>query len=54
MAAVVCGLVGLVWVGQGVGLVGGNFMTGQPPWAAIGAVLVLVALWQAVALARTR
>lgn len=33
-------LVGAVFVGQGVGAIGGSFMTGQTKWAAIGAVLV--------------
>jgi uncharacterized membrane protein YcjF (UPF0283 family) len=31
-------LVGLVWVGQGVGLIEGSFMTGEAVWAVIGAV----------------
>jgi hypothetical protein len=33
-------LVGAVFVGQGVGAIGGSFMTGQTKWAVIGAVLV--------------
>ena len=37
-------LVGLVFLGQGVGMIGGSFMTGQSIWAAIGAVLLGVAL----------
>lgn len=35
-------LVGLVWFGQGVGLIGGSFMTGEALWAVIGAVCILV------------
>jgi hypothetical protein len=31
-------LVGLVWFGQGIGLIGGSFMSGQAVWAVIGAV----------------
>jgi hypothetical protein len=31
-------LVGIVWVGQGVGLIEGSFMTGEAVWAVIGAV----------------
>ena len=31
-------LVGVVWLGQGVGLIGGSFMTGEALWAVIGAV----------------
>ena len=42
---VVFALVGLVWLGQGLNLIKGSFMTGQPQWATIGAVLVVVAAW---------
>jgi hypothetical protein len=31
-------LVGLVWFGQGIGLIGGSFMSGEAVWAVIGAV----------------
>lgn len=37
-------LVGLVWIGQGVGLIGGSFMSGEAIWAVIGAVFVLLGL----------
>lgn len=37
-------LIGLVFLGQGVGMIEGSFMTGQSLWAAIGAVLLGVAL----------
>ncbi len=33
-------LVGLVWIGQGVGLIGGSGMSGQPIFAVLGAVLI--------------
>jgi membrane protein implicated in regulation of membrane protease activity len=50
LLAVLIGLVGLVWLGQGVGAIPGSFMTGSQLWAAIGAVLVVVAvllaLWE--------
>ena len=36
-----CVLVGVIWVGQGVGLIGGSFMTGEAIWAVIGAVAIL-------------
>ena len=36
-------ILGAVWIGQGVGLVGGSFMTGRREWAVIGSVLVCVA-----------
>ena len=36
--------VGLVWVGQGIGLIEGSFMTGQPTWTIIGAAMVAAAI----------
>ena len=39
------GLIGAVWIGQGLGLIrGSGFMTDDVRWAAIGAVLVIVAV----------
>ncbi len=39
------GLVGAIWIGQGLGLIRGQgFMTDDVRWAAIGAVLVVVAV----------
>ncbi len=32
---------GLVWIGQGLGFIPGSFMSAQPIWALIGAVLVV-------------
>lgn len=44
--AVVLGVVailfGLLWVGQGLNLIPGSFMTGDPKWFVIGAILTLV------------
>jgi hypothetical protein len=40
--AIVLLLVGLLWIGQGIGLVGGSAMSSQSVWALIGAVLVFV------------
>jgi hypothetical protein len=34
-------LVGAVWLGQGVGWIGGSFMTGQALWAVIGTIAIL-------------
>lgn len=34
-------LVGGVWIGQGIGAIGGSFMSGQAIWAVIGAVVVV-------------
>ncbi len=39
---VVLVLVGGVWVGQGIGVIGGSFMTGEIVWAVIGAPMVFV------------
>jgi hypothetical protein len=36
-------LVGLLWIGQGIGLVGRSAMSGQSIWAFIGVVLVVIA-----------
>ena len=47
--AAVIALVGIVWLGQGVGLIGGSFMTGSPLWAVIGAVLLALAVVMVVA-----
>ncbi len=35
-------IVGLVWTGQGIGLIGGSFMTGETVWALIGPVVAVV------------
>ena len=35
-------LVGVVWLLQGVGILPGSFMTGQPFWAVMGAILLAV------------
>ena len=37
-------LVGVVWLGQGLGLIHGSFMTGERLWAGIGAACIVVAL----------
>ena len=42
--AVVLLVVGAVWIGQGVGLIHGSFMTGESAWAVIGAIAVMFAL----------
>ena len=40
----VLALGGVVWILQGLGFVGGSFMTGATIWAVIGAVTTLVGL----------
>ncbi len=44
VALVAAVALGLLWIGQGTGLVPGSFMTGRMEWAAIGSVLVALAL----------
>ena len=34
--------VGLLWIGQGVGYIGGSFMTGQQQWTYIGVATAVV------------
>jgi len=41
LLAAVLVLVGLIWIGQGLGFIPGSFMTGQQIWALIGAVLLI-------------
>ncbi|HEY3922576.1 MAG TPA: hypothetical protein VGL76_10770 [Gaiellaceae bacterium] len=49
---VVCVLAGIVWLGQGLNLIHGSFMSGEGRWALIGAValavgvVLLVAAWR--------
>jgi hypothetical protein len=35
-------VIGVIWLGQGVGLIGGSFMTGEAVWAVIGGVCIVV------------
>lgn len=44
VAAVVVGLVGVVWILQGLDIRKGDGMSGHPVWAVLGAVLVLFAV----------
>ncbi len=37
-------LVGLLWIGQGIGIVTGSAMTGSSFWAIAGVIVVAVAL----------
>ena len=41
VAGVVLCLVGVIWFGQGVGWIGGSFMSGEALWAVIGAFEIL-------------
>ena len=55
IVAGVVGVIGLVWLGQGLGLLpGSGFMDGDLRWAIAGAVLVVVAVALGVSVARRR
>ena len=41
IAGVLLVLVGIVWFGQGVGWIGGSFMSGHAIWAVIGAFAIV-------------
>jgi hypothetical protein len=42
--AAIASLVGLVWVGQGAGMIPGSFMTGDPFWLVAGLALLAIAV----------
>ena len=44
VAGALLALIGCVWFLQGVGVLPGSFMTGQPKWAAYGALTLAVGL----------
>lgn len=41
MLGFVLGAVGLLWIGQGIGVIGGSFMSGDAIWAVIGVIALL-------------
>jgi uncharacterized protein YjeT (DUF2065 family) len=47
-------LVGVIWFGQGIGLIGGSFMTGEAIWAVIGVVAVVIGVTMIRAAGRWR
>jgi hypothetical protein len=47
-------LVGAVWIGQGIGVIHGSFMTGEAVWAVIGAVALLFGVSLLVGARRAR
>jgi len=51
---VVAALAGLVWTLQGLGYVGGSFMSGATVWAVIGPLVLLAGLVLIVVGMRTR
>ena len=51
---VLLALTGAVWTMQGLGYVGGSFMTGATVWAVIGPLVLLAGLAIMVAAVRSR
>lgn len=50
VVALLIGAVGLVFLGQGLGLIPGSYMTGDRTWAVIGALMIVIAFvvgWRA-------
>ncbi len=45
VVGVILVLLGLLWIGQGLNLIGGSVMSGQTMWVAIGIVVALVGAW---------
>ena len=41
VAAVILVLIGRLWIGQGIGVVKGSFMTGEAVWAVAGVVAIM-------------
>ncbi len=41
---VVALLVGAIWVGQGLGLIPGSFMTGDTKWFVIGLIVAIIGI----------
>jgi LPXTG-motif cell wall-anchored protein len=41
--AVLIALIGIVWFGQGIGVIHGSVMTDDSKWAIIGAIMIVVA-----------
>jgi hypothetical protein len=41
--AIMLALVGVVWIGQGSGVIGGSAMSGSAFWGVVGAILVVAA-----------
>ena len=42
--AAVLALVGLAWIGQGLGFLPGSVMSGNAFWAVVGAILIVLAI----------
>ena len=54
IGGIVLVLLGLVWLGQGLNLLGGSAMSGQATWAIIGVVVAVIGAWLLWSAARGR
>lgn len=54
IAGVLLCLVGVVWIGQGVGVIHGSFMTGEGVWAVLGGALLIAGIGLLRSAARAR
>jgi uncharacterized membrane protein HdeD (DUF308 family) len=54
VSAVLCLLVGCVWILQGINILPGSFMTGQTRWAIYGGLLVVAGIGLLISANRRR
>jgi hypothetical protein len=54
IGGIVLVVLGLLWIGQGLNLLGGSVMSGQAMWAIIGVVVALIGAWLLWSAARER
>jgi uncharacterized membrane protein HdeD (DUF308 family) len=52
VAGVLCCVVGVIWILQGINVLPGSFMTGHTKWAVYGAFLLLAGVGLSVAARR--
>ncbi len=45
IVGIVLVLIGVIWIGQGVNLLPGSFMSGQPIYAVLGLVVAALGVW---------
>ena len=44
LIATLLGLIGIVWFGQGIGVIHGSVMTDDSKWAVIGGIMIVVSV----------
>jgi uncharacterized membrane protein HdeD (DUF308 family) len=54
VSAVLCLLVGCIWILQGINILPGSFMTGQTKWALYGGLLVVAGIGLLISANRRR